>query len=131
MTYNPTEFSIGLSLETLVLLSELSPVVIEPQSSFSRYSVEIETNDGGVAGQGWPVDEWHWGFIHVDQWQALRNYCGGKSSNVFMRTYNDFTEEWETYSAVMIWPGGPPNIQARKVIDFTLVFRKLVFQEEE
>jgi len=119
------EYSIGTTLESIATLDSLGISV--PNDSFVLHSQEIETSDGGVAGQGWPVCEWHWNIIRKTQRDILRTYCPGKSADIYIKTYDE-ENEFQIYLGKMIWPGRE-NFTVNRILDFTIVFRKLVLQE--
>ena len=119
------EYSIGITLESLATLDSLGISV--PNDAFVLHSQEFSTGDGGVAGQGWSVCEWHWNIIRKIQRDILKTYCTGKSSNVFIRTYDE-NNEFKTYACKMIW-ASRENFTVGRIIDFTIIFRKPILQE--
>jgi hypothetical protein len=88
--------------------------------------------DGSRRGLGGAKIVWSWGFLGDELQQttqnkareALRDYCSGPSSPVFITTPTNEQDAAATYSVVMIWPF--PEIRqagdAHRRIDFQLEF---------
>jgi hypothetical protein len=124
MRYN---FSIATSAAGVSGLLPLSALGVPwPADNPLPYSVELPLGDGGVRGLGWQTTQWHWGFLTIAQWNALRVYCPSKSADVVIRTHDvDDKQAWTNYSAKMIWPTGG-MFGAQITQDFTLLFQALV-----
>lgn len=105
------------------LLSTIAPIAKEPEWSYTKYSREEILGDGTVRGAGYPIAEWHFGYLTQSEYEALRAYCTGKSASIYVVTKTD-ENTYGTYSATMVWPD---NIrwQNSKAIDVTFKFMKL------
>lgn len=124
MRYEYSISTLAAGVSGLLPLSALG--IPFPADDPQPYSVELPLGDGGVRGLGWVTTRWHWGFVTVEQWNALRAYCPEKSSDVVIRTYNvNDKRTWTNYSAKMIWPT-EGMFTAQTMLDFTILFRALV-----
>ena len=112
-----------------------------PKSTPPVYSIRLDLGDGTIREAGWLTCEWRWGHMPAGMRSALRAYCAGASSSVWIRTLTDTILEEEDdpgddflyYSAIMIWPepeADEPDTRASR-LDFVIKFRKLVLIEEE
>lgn len=95
-----------------------------PLMDYQEFSVDIPLPDGSVRGAGWPLAEWHFGYLTADQYSALAAYKTGKSTPVTMRT-RVTGNTYDTFFANMIWPERE-RWESNCVIDFTIRFTALV-----
>lgn len=122
-------YEIGSSLAGMVNVENLSTPLPAPKSMefYQPYTQYIPAGDGTVFGAGWAVTEWHWGYVTKAQYEQLKTFCSGASSEVYIKTRkNDGT--YATYKAVMVWPQ-THNIQGDIYLEFTLKFQRLEAQE--
>lgn len=119
------EYKIGATLGGLTLLSALG--IPAPQHGFVPHSIEVDLGNGKQAGHGWPIDEWHWGFLTAAQRATLRTYIPGKSATIFIRDLKDDGVTWKDFQVEAIWPKVEDR-QAGRRVSFTLVFRAMVEQ---
>jgi len=122
-----TLFKIATSTASYTPLKTLLPTAKEPDWSYSPYSREDVLGDGSVRGSGYPIAEWHFGYLTLAEYNALKAYCSGKSASVYMVTRTNgatSTLGYGTYGAVMIWPTNV-RFQNMKAIDVTVNFTHL------
>jgi len=105
-----------------------------PKSIYEPYSQMLDLGDGGLRGGGWPVAEWHWGFLTRAQRQTLRGLLpvsgtpalGNPSGLVRLRTaINENNDAFITFKGQMLWPHPEPKDTQRRP-NFVLKFRALV-----
>ena len=115
-------FAIGTQ-STTTNLADLTVSVYEPEWSYRDHEDEIELGNGTVRAVGWAVASWHWGYLSTAQYGALKEFCSGKSGNVYIKTKIDGDNYDDLYGVVVF----PSNLDYHngKVIDFTLEFRDL------
>lgn len=110
------------STPTLDLLTSLG-IMLEPVSTFQPYAEIKPIDSGGVRGVGFPVVEWHYGFIPATARNIFKSYCLGASADIYISTF--VQGSWIDYQGKMIWP-----LQERyavtQYLDWTLVFTHLV-----
>lgn len=122
MTYEYS-FMIGTAYATLTNLEALN--IPAPRSIWRPYAALADLSDKTVRGLGSPVVVWEWGFLTQAQRDALRTYCTGASSNVWIKTQTmDSAAAYVYYSGVMIWPEQEDYAASRR-LNFTLIFRQL------
>jgi hypothetical protein len=119
------EFKIGATLIGMVFLYNLNGAPPAPDSIFQKYSADVSLGSGSVLGLGKHSSEWHWSALTADQRDALRAYCAGSSAAVFIRTRDD-DNNYDDYSAVMVWPQNEKIDAAGYVLDFSLGFVQMV-----
>lgn len=117
-----SSYKIGTTQENMVTLDTL--VDRDPQSVPVQYSEYIDKGDGTAAGVGWLETEWRWFLIDTSDITALRTYCTGISSSVYIQT-PDIDGAFEEYSGTMIWPQSPEFKMGSYYEDFVIQFRKL------
>jgi hypothetical protein len=96
----------------------------EPEWSFLPYTREDVLGNGTIRGSGYPMAEWHFGYLTQTDYDALRVYCTGKSASVYVVTKTN-ANTYGTYSATLVWPDSI-QWQNGKAIDITAKFIKLV-----
>lgn len=122
--YENYEYKIGTTLEGMSLLPELTVPVVPPSTSYTPSVGSITLGDGTERAIGSPMASWHWGFLQSTQRDQLKEFCPGKSADVYIRTLkSDGT--YADYSCVMVWPQNETR-QANRIIDITIEFRNMV-----
>lgn len=112
--------------DELGLTSEEKPSAPNTNDGFLEYTQPIDLANGSVRGAGWATAEWKFGFITRAMREALRDFCPGASSEVYIRTrVYDNEDEYRYYSAIMVWPV-PEKRDAGTRLDFVIRFRALV-----
>jgi len=97
-----------------------------PLADFLEFSQEDTAGDATVQGNGWPVSEWHWGYLTATQYAALASFRIDKTSEVYTRdrkrgnAYADFLGN-------MVWPERE-RWENNCVVDFTIRFIAMVEQ---
>lgn len=119
------QFAIGTSSSVITDLYDLK--VVAPRESFLPSSERRDLSDGSVGDYGFASAEWHWDFLRRDQWQTLKAFRSGASTDVFLTTRNQFNQ-WNTYQGKMIWPD-KEEWSATRGMKFTLRFNALVDYE--
>lgn len=131
-TADTYDYRIGVSSGSMVLLASLttsgsSTPVPYPKSTFMPYSDEQELVSGLVRGVGYPVAVWIWGVVTRVERDALRQFCTGKSSAVYIRTKTmDSADSYHTYSAVMVWPTQEEERDTQARLQLKITFKRLV-----
>lgn len=116
-------FQISTSTSGYTNIKTLCPIAKEPDWSYAPYSREDVLGDGTVRGSGYPVAEWHFGYLTQTEHDALRAYCSGKSANVYMVTKTN-ANTYGTFTATMVWPDNV-RFENSKALDVTFKFLKL------
>jgi hypothetical protein len=117
------EYKIGTSQGTLTLLSALN--IPAPHHGFVPTTVETELGDGSVEGNGWPEDEWYWGFLTGSQRATLRTYVPTHGASIYIRDLKDDGLTWKDFQVEAVWMKQEDR-QAGKRLGFTLRFRAMV-----
>lgn len=100
--------------------------VVAPKSTFKPWAGTVDLGNGLSRALGRPSAVWSWGFMSSANRNALRAYCTGKSSRVYIRTRkNDSSDAYAVYSAVMLWPDDEERFANRR-LNFAVEFRDLV-----
>jgi len=122
--YENYEYKIGTTLEGMTLLTELTTPLKPPAAAFTPSVGSITLGDGTERAIGSALTAWHWGFLTSNQRDQLKEFCPGKSAEVYIRTIlADGT--YANYSCVMVWPQNE-NRQSTRVVDITVDFRQMV-----
>lgn len=117
-------YKIGTTLENMVTLASLG--IADPKSTFQPYTELVPLDSGKERGQGFPVATWQWGFLTVAQRNALRAYCTGASSSVYIQTRKaDSSDVFDDFTAIMVWPLAEERDAFRR-IGFVIRFKHLV-----
>jgi hypothetical protein len=114
-------YEIGTSIETMSNI-ELWDIPVPFHDSYIPHSVEVDGADGLVYGHGWELTGWRWGFLHQDYRDILKNFCPGKSAEVYIRTLDD-NGNWDYCKANMIWPTQETPQNNGYIFDFSIQFR--------
>lgn len=117
------EHKIGTSVGTLTLLSALG--IPAPHNAFMPTSTETELGDGSVQGNGWPEDEWYWGFLTAAQRATLRTYVPTRGASIYIRDLKDDGVTWANFQVQAVWMKQEDR-QAGRRIGFALRFRAMV-----
>lgn len=117
------QYKIGTSQGTLTLLSALG--IPAPKNGFIPTSTEVELGDGSVSGEGWPEDEWYWGFLTGSQRATLRTYIPGRGASIYVRDLKDDGLTWKDFQVQAVWMKQEDR-QAGKRVGFTLRLRAMV-----
>jgi len=91
------------------------------------YPYVYKDQDGYTEADGYPTCRWAFGHITKNQIATLRQYCSGKSAQVYIRTRLQNDEGWGNYLAIMHWPqqsrfrreASPDGFHENFVIEFT------------
>lgn len=118
-------YKIGATSGTMTDLKTLG--IPYPKGEFFNYADLRQLGDGTVRGVGAPRVVWAWGFLTRTQRDALRTYCTGASSAVYIETRTlDSTDAFDQFSATMIWPNEGEERSAGRRLAFEIEFRNLV-----
>lgn len=115
------EFSLGTTAGNLVNIESLTTPVYPPRADYKKFAEEAMLGDGSVRGLGAPRATWHWGFLSAAQRSALRAYCAGASSQVYVRTPDDLLA-FHTYRAILFWPK-EEEVEAERMLDLAIEFK--------
>lgn len=115
-----SNYKIGTTYAGLTSLDQLTTPLVNPRSEGLQTSDPVDIADGSRRSIGWLRQAWHWGFMSEAQCEALRGYIG----TVYVRTRKN-DGNFETYSAVLVWPEQEPEHYAGKVIDLTVELRMM------
>ncbi len=129
------DYRIGLTSGSMASLDSIpSPSgsgvvsVTPPKSTFTPYSDEQQLVSGLVRGVGYPKAVWIWNVLTREERDALRQYCPGKSANVYIKTKTmDSSDSYHTYAAVMVWPTQEEQRDFQRRLEFKITFQTLVF----
>lgn len=124
-----TTYEIGTTLVGCATLTSLH--AIEPESTFSDFSSTGKRGNGIVRAIGFPSAQWHYGYLTLAQYNALRAFCPTAGAAVYIATLNN-NMAFVRYSANMEMPAQfiirSPN--GRKVyMDVTINFSELLEAE--
>ena len=104
----------------------------DPDWSFQDFASSVETNDGMIIGQGFPVAKWRFNHISEENRAVLRTLCPGLSASVYIHTKTNerdiYGEVWGTFSAVMRWMDTDEDKAANETLGMILTFTHLVLQ---
>jgi hypothetical protein len=126
------DYQIGTSSGSMIKLalvttSGSSTPIPYPKSSFQPYADEQVLVSGLVRGVGFPIAVWTWGVITRTERDALRQYCPGKSANVWIRTKTmDSADSNANYSAVLVWPTQEEERDTQRRLNLKITFKTLV-----
>ena len=115
-----SNYKIATTFAGLTSLNQLATPLTDPRSEGLQTTDPVDIADGSRRNVGWLRQEWHWGFLSEAQCEALRAYIGV----VYVRTRKN-DGNFETYSAVLVWPEQEPEHYAGKVIDITVELRMM------
>lgn len=122
-----TTYEIGTTLGGMVALGSLTVSVPEPESNFSNYAETVKLGSGLVRGQGYPLAEWHYGFLKETQFDQLLTFCTTASANIFIATRTN-GNSFLRYTANMIVPERY-IIRDGRYIDIVFNFNSLIAAE--
>lgn len=115
-----------VNLASITVSGSIVPVGY-PKSTYMPYSDEQVLVSGLVRGTGFPSCTWIWGVITRAERDALRQFCTGKSANVWIRTKTmDSADSYANYSAVMVWPTKEEERDTTRRVDFKITFKTMV-----
>lgn len=125
------EYGLGTTQESIALLSVLSIPI--PEDEFIASS-EIDILGSGLQrDMGFPVVNWHWGFLRRTSYDLaytyLRAILTGRSGNIYIRTLDENSLYWHDYYAIYRFPT-PVRFQASRAIDLTVTFIVLAELED-
>ncbi|RJR09998.1 hypothetical protein C4588_04215 [Candidatus Parcubacteria bacterium] len=122
------DFKIGMTYENMVNVESLADNTMPaPRTTFTQYSEMRLLADGSQRGIGAPTCEWNFGILKKAQRDALRAYCPGASTVVYIRTRTNDNDTYKNYQAIMNWPIFSENREMTGVrIDFIVTFRNLI-----
>lgn len=123
MTTYRANFEIGPNLGSMV---NVETVVANPpfQDSFVVGRLAFEQADALVSAHGWGETAWHWGFISVTDYNALKVYCPDKSAELYVRVRGGSTA-YVYCKAVMVWPQEPEPATTNIITNFGVQLRIL------
>ena len=119
-------YKIGTTFGGLTLLTSLSTPITNPYSDFAPYSRPHSLANGGIRGNGSPVLQWSWKFMTRTQRNYLRTtFCPSpaNSASVYIAQLDGEGTE-RAFLCKLLWPA-KEEVQAERVLDFSLVFRRL------
>lgn len=119
------DFEIGATLGGMVNLETIIEDDHAPKSSYLPYARIANKGNGGTRGVGSPIATWTFPIISVEEYNTLKTYCPGASSDVYIRTKLD-NDSYEDFQAKMIWPNEPPDRWYGERRNFTILFRNLI-----
>jgi hypothetical protein len=108
-----------------------------PRSSYRAFSDAIRDANGLTHGMGYPVAEWHWDVMKPGEADILEAFLNGAlSAAVYITTKinrldNSDQYQYATFSAVMNWPTGDEDVQARRELGLTITFTHLILIPDE
>lgn len=122
------DFRIGTNQSEMVNVESLAGETMPaPRSTFTQFAETRTLADGSERGIGAPTCEWNFGVLSKNQRDALRVYCPGASSVVFIRTRTNEADTYKTYRAIMVWPVLSENREMTGArVDFIVTFRNLI-----
>lgn len=110
------------STPTLSTLVELG-ILLEPVPTYQPYAELKPLSSGGTRGVGFPIVEWHYGFIPATQRDIFKSFCPGASADICISTF--VRGEYLDFQGKMMWP-----LQERyavtQYLDWTLIFTHLI-----
>ena len=122
------EFEIGTTLEGMTSLEELEQPVPLPQFDYMPFARVVNLGSGGTRGTGSPVAQWTFQLLAIEEYNQLRTFCAGASTEIYIRTRVD-DDTYADFQAKMIWPNEGQNRWYGNRKNFTLTFRNLVLIE--
>jgi hypothetical protein len=131
-----SEYKIGATLGALASL-DTQGIIANPRSAYRPHSDAVRDANGALHGMGLPVAEWHWDIMRPGEADVLENYLNGAlSAAVVIRTKLNRLDEsdaytYGTFNAIMNWPTGDEDVQARRVLGLTITFTHLELIPEE
>jgi len=118
-------YKIGTSYAGLTSLKSLTVPVTFPYHDFSNFSEVHNLADGSTRGNGSPMIKWTWKFLTRAQRGQLRTFCPSPATSATIYISQLNSEGTETaYLCKMNWPP-VEDIQAERVLEFELIFRRL------
>lgn len=116
-----SNYEIGLNLGSMV---NIETVVTNPpfQDSYVTARLAIDQADSLVSEHGWGETSWKWGFITLDDRNALKVYCPNKSTELYVRVRGS-SGAFVYCKAVMVWPTTEEPPVVSRVLDFGVNFR--------
>ncbi len=123
------EFEIGTTEGGMVNLDTIIEDDHMPKSNYLPYARVHNKGNGGTRGVGSPVATWTFPILSVEEYNVLKAYCPGSSSDVFIRTKLD-DDSYADFQAKMIWPNEPQNRWYGERRDFVIIFRNLILIPE-
>lgn len=122
------DFKIGTTLVGMVNVESLVAGVFPmpaPRAGYQPYAEYITLGDNSVSGIGKPLVIWRFGLLSLAQRDALRVYCTGPSTSIFIRTMtNDSADSYANFSGIMVWPLNEERDAGRR-LNFDLTFQQL------
>ena len=114
------------SINTVNVESLISTVVGRmpaPASRYIPYVEGVDTENGDMVALGLPTVIWVFPFLTLAQRDALRAYCTGASSTVFIETMGiDSSEAYLKLTGKMLWPQQETRDSAGRRLNFELTF---------
>lgn len=123
------EFEIGATEGGMVNIETLIEPEHAPKSSYLPYARVVNKGNGGTRGVGSPMATWAFPILSVTEYNALKAYCPGASSDVFIRTKLD-DDSYADFQAKMIWPNESQDRWYGERRNFTIIFRNLILIPE-
>jgi hypothetical protein len=98
-----------------------------PQDRFYAAEQTLDRVDGHQADQGLPYVVWAFGVLSQAMLDNLRVICPGRSADVYLTTRDD-DGNFETYTAIMLWP---VNLAERRQLGGKFVSVEFTFRNLE
>lgn len=131
-TPDEINYEIGVASGSMMNLGALvvsgsSVPVSAPKSTFTPYADEVTLVSGLVRGVGYPTATWTWNVITREERDALRTFCTGKSSRVYIKTKTmDSADSYHTYYAVMVWDTQEEERDTQRRLELKITFKTMV-----
>lgn len=83
----PITYEIGTALGSIATLTSLG--IVNPESTHIDYSNSVKLGSGLTKGLGFDQCEWHYGYLYIAQYSALRAFCSTAGAAVCIATLNN------------------------------------------
>lgn len=123
-----TDYELGTVIESMTTLADLG--IPNPESTFIESSSRMTQANGITRNVGFPVVEWHYGYLTQAQYQNLIAVVTSPSMNIYFSSLaND--GEYYTYSGVITLPEsfnmrGPYD--KFRYVDITIRFTNVILE---
>jgi hypothetical protein len=123
-------FKIGTTRLNMVTLESLG--LKDPLWDYQPAATQIKLGTGARRNVGFPIASWSWGFALSEAVYALRAYCPGASSLVYIETpvtakISGVADPFKVFYCMMHWPlKEEPAVDKR--LEFLIEFTQLVLQ---
>ena len=112
------------------LLANSEGISTAMEWSYSPFSTYVVGGDMLRTGKGFPVVVWSKKAVRYEQREALRAFCSGLSSEVYIRTPTNETvlgvRQWKDFLCVMNWMPSTENQDVFAAMDIEITFTRCV-----